>query len=237
MSLPKVEYPTFELVIPSSKKKIRHRPYFVKEEKLLLMAQQSQNLNDIIKAMKQVINNCIVSEDFDVDSLMVFDVEYLFLKLRAVSVNNIITLNYKDNEDGKTYTVNLNLDEVEVKFDSNHTNKIELSENMTLYLKYPGMELPEKVINATDTATSFFELVKSCLDKIVISEEEMYLFSEMTEKEKEDFLTELTPSSFNKIKTFFETMPKLSHTIRYTNSLGHEQEIVLETLNDFFTLV
>lgn len=237
MSLPKIEYPTFELIIPSSKKKIKYRPYFVKEEKILLMAQQTQNINEIIFAMKQVINNCVVTEDFDVNSLMIFDVEYLFLKLRAVSVNNIINLTYKDNEDQKNYTVALNLDEVEVKFNPEHSNKIVLSDTMTLYLKYPGMELPEKVVNATDTTTSFFELVKSCLDKLTVSEEDMYIFSEMTDAEKEEFLNTMTPSAFNKIKKFFETMPKLAHTIRYTNSLGHEQEIVLETLNDFFTLV
>jgi hypothetical protein len=237
MSLPKIEYPTFELTIPSTKKKVKHRPYFVKEEKILLMAQQTGNINEIISAMKQVINNCIVTEDFNVNSLMIFDVEYIFLRLRAVSVNNIITLTYKDNEDQKNYTVSLNLDDVDVKFDPDHTNKIQLSETMNLYLRYPGMELSDKVVNAPDTATSFFELVKSCLDKLTVSEEDMYIFSEMSDAEKEDFLNTLTPSAFNKIKTFFETMPKLSHTIRYTNSLGHEQEIVLETLNDFFTLV
>jgi len=236
MTLPKIEYPTFELTVPSTKQKIRHRPYFVKEEKLLLMAQQSGNINEIITAMKQVIVNCVVSDGFNVNKLMTFDVEYIFLKLRAISVNNVINLTYLDNEDQKKYTVQLNLDEVEVKFDSEHTNRIQLSEDMILQLRYPGLELDEKIINAPDVSTSFFEMVKFCLDKLII-QEEMFLFSEYSDQQKEEFLNSLTPSSFDKIKKFFETMPKLSHTVSYTNSLGHEQKIVLETLNDFFTLV
>lgn len=236
MTLPKIEYPTFELTVPSTKQKIRHRPYFVKEEKLLLMAQQSGNINEIITAMKQVIVNCVVSDGFNVNKLMTFDVEYIFLKLRAISVNNVINLTYLDNEDQKKYTVQLNLDEVEVKFDSEHTNRIQLSEDMILQLRYPGLELDEKIINAPDVSTSFFEMVKFCLEKLII-QEEMFLFSEYSDQQKEEFLNSLTPSSFDKIKKFFETMPKLSHTVSYTNSLGHEQKIVLETLNDFFTLV
>jgi hypothetical protein len=235
MTLPKIEYPTFELTVPSTKQKIRHRPYFVKEEKLLLMAQQSGNINEIITAMKQVIVNCVVSDGFNVNKLMTFDVEYIFLKLRAISVNNVINLTYLDNEDQKKYTVQLNLDEVEVKFDSEHTNRIQLSEDMILQLRYPGLELDEKIINAPDVSTSFFEMVKFCLDKLMI-QDEMFLFSEYSDQQKEEFLNSLTPSSFDKIKKFFETMPKLSHTVSYTNSLGHEQKIVLETLNDFFTL-
>jgi len=147
----------------------------------------------------------------------------------------VINLTYLDNEDQKKYTVQLNLDEVEVKFDSEHTNRIQLSEDMILQLRYPGLELDEKIINAPDVSTSFFEMVKFCLDKLMI-QDEMFLFSEYSDQQKEEFLNSLTPSSFDKIKKFFETMPKLSHTVSYTNSLGHEQKIVLETLNDFFTL-
>lgn len=233
MSLPKIEYPTFELEIPSTKEKIRYRPFLVKEEKILLIAQQSQNINDVVFAIKQIITNCVLTAGFDIDQLMLFDVEYIFLKLRANSVNNIINLTYKDNEDGKNYNVQIDLNDVNVEFNPEHTNKIRLSENTMIILKYPGMELPKEVIEAMDTNTSFFEMVKSCLDKLIVGEEIFY-FSDATEEEKKEFLEGLTITGFNQIRKFFETMPKLKHTISYKNSLGHVQEIVLETLNDFF---
>lgn len=236
MALPRIEHPTFELTVPSTKQKIRYRPFFVKDEKILLIAQQSENLNDLIIAMKQIITNCVVSEGFDVNKMMTFDIEYIFLKLRANSVNNIINLTYKDNEDGKNYSVQVDLNEVNVFFDEEHTNKIKLDEKSTIILKYPGLDLPDEVINALTPDESFFHLVLFCLDKLII-DEDIFIFSEYSKQEKEDFINSLDVASFGKIKKFFETMPKLKHTISYTNSLGHEQKIVLATLNDFFTLL
>lgn len=234
--LPKIDYPTFELTIPSTKQKIRYRPFLVREEKILLMAQQSENINDIMAAVKQLINNCIVTPGVNIEKLMVFDIEYIFLKLRASSVNNIITIYYKDAEDNKQYDVEINLDEVEVIFNEDHTNKIKLNDNTTLVLSYPGIELPSNVLNAPNEGTAFFEIVKSCFDKIYVGEE-IYEFKDAGEKEKNEFLDNLSVNAFEEIKKFFETMPKLKHTVEYTNSLGHKRTKVFETLSDFFTLL
>lgn len=230
----KIEHPTFELVIPSSKQKIKYRPFTVKEEKILLMAQQSDNINDITSAIKQVINNCVYNEDFKIDKLMLFDLEYIFLKLRGNSVNNIISVSYKDKEDDKVYTVEIDINEIEVIFDTEHSNVIKLDENTTLVLSYPGMTLPESVIKAKSENESFIELIKSCLDK-VYQGEDVYEMKDFISEQKDEFLNNLSLNNFDQIKNFFKTMPKLKHTISYVNSLGNKKDIVLETLNDFFT--
>jgi len=235
MNLPIIEYPTFELIIPSTKETIRYRPFLVREEKILLMAQQSSNINDLMYAVKQIIINCVITAGFDIDKLMVFDVEYIFLKLRANSVNNQINLTYKDGEDDKNYTVSLDLNTVEVEFRPDHSNKIKINETTYLFLKYPGLTVSDKMMNVTSPEQAFMEMVKSCLDKLM-SGEELFYFKDEKEEDIDKFIDSLPIPTFDAIKTFFETMPKLRHILKYTNSLGHEQEIVLETLNDFFTL-
>lgn len=228
-----IQHPVFEDIIPSTNKKVTYRPFLVKEEKILLMAQQSENVNDKIAAIKQVVNNCVTTKGFDVDKLMIFDIEYLFLKIRGNSVNNIITVNYKDAEDGKVYTLEVDLNNIQINFNPDHNNKIELDGVTTLVLNYPGMKLPDSVVNAKNENEAFLELVKSCL-KQLYQEDSLHDFEDLSEEEKDNFLNEMTLDNFEKIKKFFETMPRLKYDIEYTNSLGHARKITLETLEDFF---
>jgi hypothetical protein len=234
MSLPKLEHPVFSLVLPSTKKTLRFRPFLVKEEKILLMAASSQSLNDIMFAIKQIIRNCLI-DDYDVDSMPLFDLEYFFLQLRSKSVNNIVEVTYKDNEDNKNHSFQINLDDVQVYFDEAHSDKIKLTDEMGIRMKYPSTTFGENVLKATTEAEAKFELILDCLDTLWV-EEELYNFTDETRDGKIEFLDHLTIDQFAKVKNFLETIPHLKYTIKYKNSLGNDREIVLETLGDFFTL-
>lgn len=235
MALPKISHPIFELTLPSSKKVIKYRPFLVKEEKILLMAMQGEEPEEIINSIQQVINNCIISEDVKIEDLATFDLEYLFVKIRAKSVNNVIKLTYRDLEDDKKYDVEVNLDEVEVKFDPEHTNKIEVNKEQGFYLKYPKIDVSEKLKQASGETEIFFEVLKYCIEKIYDGDN-VYLSSEASPEELDEFIQSLDVKSFKKIQNFFATMPKIYYEVKYTNSLGKEKVIPLSTLNDFFSL-
>lgn len=234
MPLPKLSHPTFELVVPSTKQKIRYRPFLVKEEKILLIAQQSGEAKDIAFAVKQVLQNCCL-DDVNVDSFTTFDIEYYFIKLRAKSVNSIVSLRYRDLEDNKIYDFDVDLEQIEVTFNPDHSNEVVVNETTKIVLGYPKMELLgslEKSENETDLA---FEILRKCIDKIVYNGEEFSTKDE-TEKEIDEFIMSLDVNTFNQVQKFFNTMPKLKHEIVYKNSLGNERKITLQDLNDFFTL-
>jgi len=235
MALPKLLYPTFDLTLPSTKQEIKMRPFLVKEEKILLIAQQTEEPREVIGAIKQVINNCVITEGFDVDALTTFDLEYVFLKLRARSVNNIIKLTYRDNEDDKSYTLDCNLDEVQVIFDPEHTNFINVTDNITLRMKYPEARLMQSLDPSLSESDIFFELLSNCMD-VIVQGNETYLVSEAPREEVDEFISTLDVGTFEKIQTFFKTMPKINHELVYVNSLGNNRTIVLDNLNDFFTL-
>lgn len=235
MALPKISHPTFELTLPSNKEKIKFRPFLVKEEKILLMAMQGNDSDEIINSIKQVINNCVLSEGLDIDKLATFDLEYLFLKIRAKSVNNVVKLTYRDLEDEQKYDIEVNLDEVEVKFDPSHTNKIEITDKLGFYLMYPHAGMSEKITESDSEADLFFSILKNCIEKIYDGDN-VYMASDSTSEELDEFLQNLDVKSFKKIQEFFQTMPRLYHEIKYTNSLGNERTIKLSTLNDFFML-
>lgn len=235
MALPKISHPTFELTLPSNKQKVKFRPFLVKEEKILLMAMQGEDSDEIINSIKQVITNCVLSDGLDIDKLATFDLEYLFLKIRAKSVNNVIKLTYRDLEDELKYDVEINLDEVEVKFNPDHTNKIEINDKLGFYLMYPHAGLSEKIKESDSEADLFFDILKNCIEKIYDGDN-VYMASDSTPEELEEFLQSLDVKSFKKIQDFFQTMPRLYHEIKYTNSLGNERTIKLSSLNDFFTL-
>jgi hypothetical protein len=167
--------------------------------------------------------------------LTTFDLEYVFIKLRARSVNNVIKLTYKDNEDNKNYTVDCNLDEVQVVFNSNHTNTIKVTDSITIVMKYPQASLMQALDSNLSEQEVFFELVSHCMEMIVDGTES-HLVSEAPKEEVQEFLDSLDVTAFEKIKEFFQTMPKIQHELKYTNSLGNERVIVLDNLNDFFTL-
>lgn len=235
MALPKISHPTFELTLPSNGKKIKLRPFLVKEEKVLLMASQSQDTDEILNSLKQVISNCIIESDIELDELATFDIEYIFLKLRSRSVNNIIKLRYKDNEDKKSYDLELNLDDVEVKTFEDHNNKIEINKEIGFTMKYPKVSITEKLKDAKNQTDVFFEMLKSSIDIIYEGKNE-YNALDSSDEELEEFIQDLDVKTFNKIQKFYETIPRLYHELKYTNSLGNERVVRLETLNDFFTL-
>jgi len=234
MPLPKIDTPIFEMTIPSQDKTIKFRPFLVKEEKILLIAQQSDSDKDIILAIKQILNNCIIDSDFDVDSLATFDLEYMFLKLRARSVNNVIEVSYRDIEDDKVYTFEIDLDEVEIQKTETQSNKIKINDEIGMIMKYPSVQtinnIPENV-----TGTDVVEyLVRSCIDKIY-DEDNVYIISEEPEEEVQAFIDNLDVETYDKIRQFFSDLPKMYHKIEYKNSLGNDRSIELTSLRDFFT--
>lgn len=234
MGLPKINLPLFDLKIPSLDKTVKCRPFLVREEKILLMAQQSAEAADIVRSIQQVVNNCI-QDEFDVDLLTTFDLEYCFLKLRSKSVNNIIKLSYRDQEDDQLYDFDVDLDSIEMIYNDKHTNKIKVNDEMILKLRYPKISMMDKM-NRIDTEIDiFFEILKFSIESIIVGDNVIKL-ADYPEEEQEQFISDLDVKSFKKISEFFSTMPRLQHIITYTNSKGTEREIRLETLNDFFTL-
>jgi len=234
MPLPKIEHPIHQLTLPSTGKQINFRPFLVKEEKILLMAKQGGDEKEIVKALKQIINNCILDQDVDVDTFATFDVEYFFLKLRSKSVNNIVSLSYKDYEDEKVYTVDVDLDTVEVIKNPEHTNKIKINTSVGVVMKYPSMEIFNK-LSSTNEEEVAFDIIKKCIET-VYDEENVYSAKDFSEAEIDEFVQNLDVASLEKILDFFKTMPKLYYEVKYTNSLNNERTVPLDTLTDFFTL-
>ena len=232
MTLPKIEKPLFELLVPSMKKSVKARPFVVREEKILLTAQQSGAEKDIILAIKQVLNNCIVDE-FDVDDLATFDLEYMFLKLRARSVNNIIKVSYRDNEDDKIYDFEVDLDEVELKIEDNISNIINVTDTVGIKMKYPSVTILDNVPDTEDAGSVVEYLIKSCIDQI-FDEENVYPVKDTTDEELDEFLDSLDIETFNKIREFFDNLPQMYYKMEYTNKNGNVRTIELTTLNDFF---
>jgi hypothetical protein len=227
-------HPQFQLVVPSSKQKLTFRPFLVKEEKLLLMAKDSEDEGDILQAIKQIVNNCCMDE-FDVNSLSLFDLEYLFIQIRANSVNDTVSVSYKDKEDDKIYDFDIDLKKVEVIFPENVKNVIKITKTAGIQLKYPKVTLydDKEFLNSGNEA--FFQLIVRCVDKIYDGDE-IYDCSQYTLQEIADYLEDLDIKTFEQVREFMANQPKLSYVIKYKNSLGNDREIELTTLSDFFTL-
>ena len=224
MSLPKIDLPLFELTVPSSGKKVKYRPYNVREEKILLVAQESDDLEQTILAIKQIITNCVY--DLDVNEIPMFDLEYIMLNIRAKSVNNEIEFNIIDNETDETVTLTLDINDIKLIQDEKHNKKIDLDNGYTLIMKYPTID---KINNNED-------LVISCIDALVSNDgEKVYKLSEYTKEEIEKFIEELNPKNIDSIKEFFKTMPVLKVVIPYKDKNGADKTFVLEGLNNFFT--
>jgi hypothetical protein len=196
------------------------------------MAQQGEN-NDILFSLKQIINNCCF-DDLNVDDLTTFDLEYVFLKLRSRSVNNIAKLRYRDNEDDEVYDFEVNLDEVEIKFDPENDKKIQINDEVGMILKFPSVKITEKMSSITDQNELLNKILIHTID-VIYDKENVYPAKESTEQELIDFLENLDTKSFKKIEQFFTTMPKLYHELHYKNSLGHDRVIKLSSMQDFFT--
>jgi hypothetical protein len=238
MPLPKISTPTYELELPSNGQTIQYRPFLVKEEKLLVIALESEDTKQITNAIKAVIKNCILTKGIKVEDLPTFDIEYLFLNIRGKSVGEEIEVNIICPDDGETQVqVNINLDDIQVQKSDEHTKQIKVDQSIMMEMKYPSLEqfiknnfdFSDK--NAMDQS---FELIGSCIDKIY-TEEEVWTAADVTKKELNDFLESMNSSQFKEIEQFFETMPKLSHTIQVKNPKTEvESEVVLEGLASFF---
>lgn len=235
MALPKLKFPVYELKIPSTKKTESFRPFLVKEEKILLMAKQSSDPTEIFRAMKQIINNCCINDSFDIDKLAIFDLEYLFLRLRSFSVNNIAKVSYRDNDDEKVYDFEIDLNTIEVLFPESVNNVIKITEETGIKMKYPSASLFDDKEYFKSGEDSLYELIIRCIDKIYDGEE-IYDPSDYTKEELTEFLDNVGIKVYQEIMKFMENNPKLYYKIEYVNSKGNSRNIELTTLTDFFTL-
>lgn len=231
MQLPKIDAPVFEIKLISQTKPIKYRPFTVREEKILLIAEEGKDDNDILNAIRQVINNCCVS-DVNVDKLPLFDIEHFFLQLRSKSVSNISVLRYKDKADDIVREFEVDLDTVKPFVDPKHTNVIKLSENITVQFSYPTISTAMKVDRNSKDAD--VEYLASCLETIYEGEEG-YNVKDFTQEQRVDWINDLSSKMFDQIiETFVDTMPSLSHTLKYINKNGDERKIILEGYKSFF---
>ena len=238
MPLPKISTPTYELEIPSSKKTIKYRPFLVKEEKILIIAMESEDPKQIAEALKTVIGNCILTRGIKVDNLSIFDIEYLFLNIRGKSVGEDVDVLLTCPDDGTTQVpVSINLDEIKVVVKPEHTTDIKLDDSLILRMKYPSMSEFVKNNFSNEGGMSVddtFTMISSCIEQIY-NEEESWAAADSTKKELTEFLEQLTSQQFKEVEKFFETMPKLSHTVKIKNpNTEVESEVVLEGLSSFF---
>ena len=238
MPLPKIATPTYELELPSTGETIKYRPFLVKEEKVLVIALESEDNKQITTAIKTVLKSCIQTKGIKVETLPTFDIEYLFLNIRGKSVGEVIEVNVTCPDDQETSAqIEINLDDINVQKNEEHTNQIKLDDSIMMELRYPSLEQFIKTNfdfsddNAMDQS---FQLIGQCIDKIY-TEEEVWSAADCTKKEINDFLESMNSSQFKDIEKFFETMPKLQHTVTVKNPQTKvESEVVIEGLASFF---
>ena len=238
MPLPKIATPTYELVLPSTKQKIKFRPFLVKEEKLLVLALESEDTKQITNAIKTVIKSCISTRGVKVEDLPTFDIEFLFLNIRGKSVGEEVELSIIAPDDGETpIPVSINLDDIKVTESEGHSKQIKLDDTLMMEMKYPSLDqFIKNNFDQTDTTDvdKSFELIATCIDKIY-NEEEVWATADCTKKEVVEFLNQMSSTQFKDVEKFFETMPKLSHTLEVTNPLTQKTSTVtLEGLSSFF---
>ena len=238
MPLPTIVTPSYELELPSTGKKVKYRPFLVKEEKLLVLALETESTKDISNAIKTVLKNCIQTRGVKVENLPTFDIEYLFLNIRGKSVGEEVEVNLIAPDDEVTEVpVTINIDDIKIQKKKDHTNKIKLDKTLMMEMKYPSLD--EFVKNNFDfdgevDMDQSFDLIASCIDKIY-NEEEVWSTADCTKKEVKDFLEQMNSMQFKEIEKFFETMPKLSHSVTFTNPKTKvESTVVLEGLASFF---
>ena len=239
MPLPKINTPTFELVLPSNGKKIKYRPFLVREEKILIMALESEDMKQITDAVIQILSACILTRGVKINDMSTFDIEYLFLNVRSISVGETVEVNVTCPDDNETsVSVNIDLDSIKVQKDKNHKNTIKLDDNLSMKLKYPSLkqfiESNFEASNPNNTIDSTLSVITSCID-MIYNDEESWSGSESSQKELEDFVENLNTKQFQMIEDFFTTMPKLSHKVKVKNPKTEvESTVILEGLAAFF---
>ena len=240
MPLPKIATPTYELELPSTGQTIQYRPFLVKEEKLLVLALEGEDVKEITTAIKNVIKSCIQTKGIKVDTLPTFDIEYLFLNIRAKSVGETVEVNIICPDDEETQVQQeIEIDSIKVQKTKGHKDTIKLDDSLSMKMKYPSLEqfidsnfdTSEETSNVDTTIT----MITSCID-MIYNDEESWNGSESTEKELKEFVEQLNTKQFKQVEDFFNTMPRLSHTVKIKNpNTGVESEVVLEGLASFFT--
>ena len=240
MPLPKINTPTYDLTLPSTGKKIKYRPFLVKEEKILIMAMESENMTEITNAIVQILSDCIISKDIKVESLATFDIEYLFLNVRAKSVGETVDVNITCPDDNETQVeMSINIDSIKVQKTRGHKNIIKLDDELSMKLKYPSLEQFVENNFETEEGTSeigqSLSMITSCIE-MIYNQDESWEASDYSKKELDEFIEQLNTKQFKQIEKFFATMPKLSHKIAVKNpETGVESEVVLEGLASFFS--
>ena len=239
MPLPKINTPTYELVLPSSGKKVKYRPFLVKEEKILIMALESEDTKQITSAIKSVLSDCILSRGIKIDKLATFDIEYLFLNIRGKSVGETVEVNVTCPDDGQTKVeMVIDIDSIKIQKDSNHSNIIKLDDSLSVQMNYPSLD--QFIETNFDTSNNSqvdesLNVIMSCI-KQVYNEEEAWEASNCTKKELRDFVESMNSKQFKEVENFFETMPKLSHKVKVMNpNTKVESEVVIEGLASFFS--
>ena len=238
MPLPKISTPTYELVLPSTGKKVKYRPFLVREEKILILALESENTKQITTAIKSILKECINTRGVKVDDLPTFDIEYLFLNIRGKSVGEALDLMVTCPDDGETQVpVKIFIDEIEVQKDPKHTQDIKLDDTLTLRMKYPSLNQfiqNNFDFSEDDSVDASFDIISSCIDQ-VYNEDESWAASDCTKKELKEWIETLNTNQFKEVESFFTTMPKLSHTLKVKNPKTKvESDITLEGLTSFF---
>ena len=238
MPLPKIATPTYELELPSTEQTVKYRPFLVKEEKLLVLALETEDTKQITTAIKTVLKSCVLTKGIKVEQLPTFDIEYLFLNIRGKSVGEELEVKVICPDDEKTEVpITIDLDEVKVQKSDGHNNQLKLDDNLMMEMRYPSLD--QFIKNNFDfkdenQMEQSFDLIGSCIDKIY-NEDEVWATADCTKKEVKEFLESMNSSQFKDIEKFFETMPKLTHTIKVKNPKTKvESEVVLEGLASFF---
>ena len=239
MPLPKVNTPTYELVLPSTGKKVKYRPFLVREEKILIMALETEDIKQITQAVVDILTECILTKGIKFENLSTFDIEYLFLNIRAKSVGETVEVNLICPDDNKTsVTVSIDIDSIKVKKNRKHKNIIKLDDNLSLKLKYPSLDqfIGSNFESKDDQSiSSTLKVITSCID-VIYTEEESWVGSDSTEKELEEVIDQVNTKQFQLIEEFFNTMPKLSHPVKVKNPITEvESTVVLEGLAAFFS--
>ena len=236
MALPKLEVPIYELTVPSTDEKIKYRPFLIKEEKILLIAMESGANEDVIQAVKQIVSECTFNT-LKLGDMPMFDVEYIFLQIRSKSVGEVSKLKILCKDDGKTYAnVEVDLTEIEVQVNDDHTNKIELTDEMGVIMKYPTIDSFSTAGISDITPENMLDVIVACIDKIYDKKgEEVYDSKDSSKKELMDFVEQMNTQQFQDVQAFFDSMPKLRHEITVVNPKTKVENIVaLSGLNDFF---
>ena len=240
MPLPKISTPTYELVLPSTNKKVKYRPFLVKEEKILIMALESEDQKQITNAIKSVLADCILTRGVKVDKMATFDIEYLFLNVRGKSVGETVEVNVTCPDDGQTKVeMEIDIDSIKIQKDPNHSNIVELDDNLSIQMNYPSLDqFIETNFDLNDTKNQVdqsLHVIMSCINQVYNSEES-WSAADCTKKELKEFVESMNSKQFKDIEAFFETMPKLSHNVKVINpETKVESEVVIEGLASFFS--